>query len=64
MKSYEFEARERYGNTAAYREHQEKTKNYTKEKWAEANHGLMAILAEFAACKDTSGNRKKPQTGS
>ena len=52
MKSYETEARERYGNTSAYREHEQKTKNYTKEKWAEANNGLMAIFAEFAACKD------------
>ena len=51
MKSYENEARERYGNTAAYREHEQKTKNYTKEKWAEANNGLMTIFAEFAACK-------------
>ena len=51
MKSYETEARERYGNTAAYKEHEQKTKNYTKEKWAEANDGLMAIFAEFAACK-------------
>ena len=48
MKSYETEARERYGNTAAYREHEQKTKNYTREKWAEANDGLMAIFAEFA----------------
>ena len=51
MKTYETEARERYGNTAAYREHEQKTKNYTKEKWAEANDGLMAIFAEIAACK-------------
>ena len=51
MKSYETEARERYGATAAYREHEQKTKNYTKEKWAEANDGLMAIFAEFAACR-------------
>ena len=49
---YENEARKRYGNTAAYREHEQKTKNYTKEKWAEANDGLMAIFAEFAACKN------------
>ena len=49
---FEIEARERYGNTAAYREHEQKTKNYTKEKWAEANDGLMAIFAEFAACKN------------
>ena len=53
MKRYEAEARDRYGNTAAYREHEQKTKNYTKEKWAEANDGLMAIFAEFAACKDS-----------
>ena len=52
MKSYETEARERYGATAAYREHEQKTKNYTKEKWAEANDGLMAIFAEFSACKN------------
>ena len=50
-KHYETEARERYGNTVAYREHEQKTKNYTKEKWAEVNDGLMAIFAEFAACK-------------
>ena len=52
MKSYETEARERYGNTVAYREHEQKTKNYTEEKWAEANDGLMAIFAEFSACKN------------
>lgn len=49
MKNYETEARERYDGTAAYREHEQKTKNYTKEKWAEANDGLMAIFAEFAS---------------
>ena len=32
------------------------TKNYTKEKWAEANDGLMAIFAEFAACKDSGAS--------
>ena len=47
------EVRELYGNTAAYREHEQKTKNYTKEKWAEANDGLMAIFAEFATCKQS-----------
>ncbi len=56
MKSCETEARERYGNTAAYREHEQKTKNYTKEKWAEVNDGLMAIFAEFAACKNHSAS--------
>ena len=50
---YKNEVRERYGNTSTYREHEQRTKNYTKEKWAEANDGLMAIFAEFAACKDS-----------
>ena len=49
--TYETEARSRWGNTAAYREHAEKTKNYTKEKWTEVNDGLMAIFAEFAVRK-------------
>ena len=51
MSDYKTEARSRWGNTDAYREHEQKTKNYTKEKWAEANDGLMAIFAEFATCK-------------
>ena len=50
------EARDRYGNTAAYREHEQKTKNYTKERWAEAKDGLMAIFAEFAVCKNSGAS--------
>ena len=56
INDYESEARARWGNTDAYREHEQKTKNYTKEKWAEANDGLMAIFAEFAACKDSGAS--------
>ena len=48
---YSNEACERWDNTDAYREHEQKTKNYTKEKWAEANDGLMAIFSELAVCK-------------
>ena len=54
--NYSTEARSRWGNTDAYREHEQKTKNYTQEKWAEANDGLMAIFAEFAACKASGAN--------
>ena len=63
-KHYESEARSRWGNTDAYREHEQKTKNYTKEKWAEANDGLMAIFAEFAECKNSgaSANSAEAQT--
>lgn len=61
MKNYETEARDRWGNTPAYREHTEKTKNYTKEKWAEANDGLMVIFAEFTACKDSGASAQSPE---
>ena len=54
--NYSNEAHERWGNTDAYREHEQKTKNYTKEKWAEANDGLMAIFAEFAVCKESGAS--------
>ena len=51
--NYKSEVLKDWGNTLAYREHEQKTKNYTKEKWAEANDGLMAIFAEFAVCKQS-----------
>ena len=66
MKSlnYETEARERWGNTDAYREHEKKTKNYTKEKWAEVNDGLMAIFAEFAEHKNNGFVANSPEVQS
>ena len=56
MKNYENEARSRWGNTVAYRDHEQKTKSYTKEKWTAVNDGLMAIFSEFAACKDSGAS--------
>ena len=61
MKSYETEARERYGNTDAYREHEKKTKNYTKEKWAEVNDGLMSVFSEFAEYKNAGFTKNSPE---
>ena len=58
MKNYETEVCERYGGTAVYREHEQKTKNYTKEKWAEANGGLMAIFAEFFCVQESRRERR------
>ena len=62
MSDHKTEARSRWGATDAYREHEQKTKNYTKEKLAEANEGLMAIFAEFAACKDSGANADSAET--
>lgn len=44
------EAKERWGGTEAYKENAEKVSSYTKEKWAEVNAGMDAIMAEFAEC--------------
>ena len=56
MNNYKTEARSRWGNTDAYREHEKKTKNYTEEKWRNANEGLMRIFAEFDLCKKSGKN--------
>ncbi len=50
-KQYEVEAKQRWGETDAYKEHQEKTADYSKDKWQEVNDGLMEIFAKLAECK-------------
>ena len=64
MTGFDVEIHKRYGNTVAYREHEKKTKNYTKEKWAEANDGLMAIFAEFAALMNNRFDANSPDVQS
>ena len=54
-KQYEIEAKQRWGNTDAYKEHTQKTANYTKDKWQDVNDGLMTVFAKFAECMK-SGN--------
>ena len=49
-KQYEIEAKERYGKTDAYKEHEQKTASYSKDKWQQVNDGLNAVLAQFAEC--------------
>ena len=51
IKSYDLEVKQRWGNTEVYKEHAEKTANYTKDKWQEVNDGLNFVLIKFAECK-------------
>ena len=51
MRNYKDEAGVRWGNTNAYREHEHKTKDYTRAKWSSVNDGLMQIFAEISICK-------------
>ena len=50
FESYKAEAQEKWGKTAAYKEHTEKTKHYSKEKWAGLAEGMDRIMAQFAVC--------------
>ena len=45
---YAKEAREKWGNTAAYKEYSAKA--YSEEKQSELNDGMNALIAEFAGC--------------
>ena len=49
--NYKTEVENHFGKTDAYKEHTEKTANYTKDKWQDVNTGLMTVFAEFAECK-------------
>ena len=50
FEKYKAEAQEKWGNTDAYKEHKEKTKNYSKQKWNDLAESMEHIMAEFAAC--------------
>ena len=49
FENYKAEAREKWGSTDAYREHQEKTKGYSKDKWNSLAEGMDAVMGQFAA---------------
>ncbi len=50
FETYKAEAQERWGNTDAYKEHAEKTKNYGKDKWGGLVDEMNLIFSEFAHC--------------
>lgn len=49
-RTFEIEAKEKWGKTEAYQEYAEKTKNYSQEKHNALASGLDAIMAEFSLC--------------
>ena len=53
FEKYTNEAREKWGETDAYKEYAEKTNTYSKEKWNSLTDGMNNIFAEFAECMKT-----------
>ena len=49
---YEDEAKQRWGDTDAYKESWAKTADYSKDKWNDVFGGLNGVFAEFAACRN------------
>ena len=47
---YKAEAQERWGNTDAYKEHAQKTRNYGKDKWSSLIDDMNDIFRELAIC--------------
>ena len=50
FEKYQAEAKEKWGKTDAYKEHAEKTKNYSKQKWNNLAERMDHIMGEFAVC--------------
>ena len=50
FEKHKTEAKEKWGSTDAYKEHAERTKNYSKQQWNDLTEGMDRIMAEFAVC--------------
>jgi DNA-binding transcriptional MerR regulator len=59
FEKHKVEAQEKWGKTNAYKEHSERTKNYSKQKWNDLTEEMEHIMAEFASCMKKV---KKPES--
>ena len=50
FEKHKVEAQEKWGKTNAYKEHSERTKNYSKQKWNDLTEEMDHIMAAFASC--------------
>ena len=50
FEKHKAEAKEKWGKTSAYQEHEQKTKNYSNEKWDGLAAGMDEIMARFGQC--------------
>lgn len=60
-KKYAQEAKERWGNTDAYKVSQEKTKGYDENKWKDVLADGGSILQKFAECRDCNPGSEQAQ---
>ena len=53
FENYKNEAKERWGNTDAYKEYSQTSKGYSKEKFNALGEGMEKVLEEFAICMNS-----------
>ena len=53
FENYKNEAKERWGNTDAYKEYSQKSKGYSEEKFNALGEGMEKVLEEFAICMNS-----------
>ena len=58
---YSKRAREQWGNTAEYKEYEEKTKNWTKDDEATIENEFMEIFVEFGKMKEMNPSDEQVQ---
>lgn len=58
---YAEEVKNRWGNTDAYAQSQEKTSKYTKEDWKKLNDGMDELLKQFSECLNENPDSEKVQ---
>ena len=56
FEKYKAEAQEKWGQTDAYKEHEEKTKDYSKEKWNNLAEDMDNIMQQFSLCMRNGEN--------
>lgn len=50
FEKHKVEAQEKWGKTDAYKQHAERTRHYSKQKWNDLAEGMDQIMAAFASC--------------
>lgn len=50
FEKHKLEAQEKWGKTDAYKQHAERTRHYSKQKWNDLAEGMDQIMAAFASC--------------
>lgn len=58
---YNNEVKERWGETQAYAEFRDKTKDYSKERFADINTGLEYIFRDFAKLLQSGAEPDSPE---